>query len=209
MKTTLLVTVLSVLLFACSADPQPGATGAAGTQGQSGGLGPMGPAGPQGPVGPKGEPGTSAAKGDPGPTGPQGLQGPAGPQGDAGVAGPQGPAGPTGLTGPQGPQGIQGLKGDPGAAGTTISLANVYSTQSQPVAPDATGSATATVYCNAGDLLVSGGCRFTGNAAGATTNVKVYDFGPVKNAGGQLGYSCTGTNDTMHAVYADVMCLHF
>ena len=89
-----------------------------------------------------------------GPAGAQGPQGPAGAQGPVGLTGPQGPPGPAGAQGTQGltgPQGIPGPGGTPGLSGVnevlfTTTVADAFSGQ------------YATVYCPAGQTVISGGC---------------------------------------------------
>lgn len=127
----LAMTMLAVILTACTPDPGPagpqGEQGPRGPQGEQGVQGEQGPAGPEGvrgadgAQGPRGERGAQGAHGAEGPAGPQGPEGPQGPQGPRGE---QGPAGADGVAaeGPQGPQGIpgpQGLKGEQGEPGAT------------------------------------------------------------------------------------------
>jgi hypothetical protein len=96
------------------------------------------------------------------------------------------------------------LKGDPGAG---ISLAKVYTVDGTQAGPDAVGMAYSEALCQPGDVVLTGGCKFTGNAAGNNSNVKVYNFGAFKNAAGTWGYSCTGTNVSATYVIADAVCL--
>jgi hypothetical protein len=112
-----------------------------------------GPAGPPGPQGPKGDPGPQGPKGDPGPQGPKGDPGPQGPKGDPGPAGP---------TGPQGPPGILGL------TRKVFDLSAIFA-GGQPLPP---GSADiATIGCDPGDRLVSGGLYATEHPSASTPGV--------------------------------------
>lgn len=113
-----------------------GVAGPAGAQGTAGTQGPMGLTGPQGPQGPSG------------PAGPQGVPGSPGAQGPQGLPGPQGSPG---AIGPPGPQGAQGPGGTPGLSGVnqvlfTATVADAFSGQ------------YTTVYCPAGQTVISGGC---------------------------------------------------
>lgn len=199
MRFTLLV-LLTVSLLGCGESASPSSTslpGADGTPGVAGADGKDGAEGPQGVPGPQGPAGIQGPKGDPGPAG---QQGPAGAQGDSVT----GPAGPQGLMGPQGPAGAQGPAGP---AGPGISLDKVYTVQGNSATANAVGEAYSKALCNAGDMVLGGGCRFTGNAAGSQANVKVYDFGSFKDASGQWGYGCSGTNVSGNLVIADAVCL--
>jgi hypothetical protein len=121
-----------------------------GIKGDTGATGSAGLVGPAGPAGPKGY---------------QGETGAAGPAGDAGPPGPQGPKGDTGATGPQGPKGDTGAQGPKGLVGPIGG--GIYTSVSQLYTPTALAvpGATALVYCDNGDLLLSGGC---GGDCGAT-----------------------------------------
>lgn len=199
MRFTLLV-LLTVSLLGCgeSASPSSTSSPAAGsTPGLSGADGKDGAQGPQGVPGPQGPAGAQGPKGDPGPVGPQG---PTGAQGDSVT----GPAGSTGPTGPQGPAGAQGPAGPAGAG---ISLDKVYTVQGNIATANVVGEAYSKALCNAGDMVLGGGCRFTGNAAGTQSGVRVYDLGSFKDASGQWGYGCSGTNVSATHVIADAVCL--
>jgi hypothetical protein len=77
-----------------------------------------------------------------------GVAGPAGAQGPQGLTGPQGAPGPIG---PPGPQGAQGPGGTPGLSGLNQVL---YTT----TVADAFSGQYTTVYCPAGQTVISGGC---------------------------------------------------
>ena len=104
-----------------------------------------GPQGPQGPAGPQGPQGLTGPQGPQGLTGTPGAQGVTGPQGAQGPIGPPGPLGPTGLTGATGPAGTPGLSGVNQVLYTTT-VSSGFSGQ------------YATVYCPAGQTVISGGC---------------------------------------------------
>jgi hypothetical protein len=92
--------------------------------------------------------GPEGAQGAQGLTGPQGVPGSPGAQGPQGLPGPQGSAG---AIGPPGPQGAQGPGGTPGLSGVnqvlfTATVADAFSGQ------------YTTVYCPAGQTVISGGC---------------------------------------------------
>jgi hypothetical protein len=92
--------------------------------------------------------GPAGAQGAQGLTGPQGVPGSPGAQGPQGLPGPQGSAG---AIGPPGPQGAQGPGGTPGLSGVnqvlfTATVADAFSGQ------------YTTVYCPAGQTVISGGC---------------------------------------------------
>jgi len=92
-----------------------------------------------------------------------GPQGPAGPQGAQGLTGAQGPAGPQGTAGlngaqgPQGPIGTPGLQGATGPAGTP-GLSGVNQVLYTSTVSDAFSGQYTTVYCPAGQVVISGGC---------------------------------------------------
>lgn len=119
-------------------------------------------AGSDGPMGPAGATGANGA------TGPQGLQGPKGETGAVGLQGPQGATGPQGPQGAVGAPGAAGTQGPIGAAGPkgdtgTIDGADIYvtlTTGTTAVTEPGTGIVRlgATASCNAGDILLSGGC---------------------------------------------------
>jgi hypothetical protein len=123
-------------------------------------AGPQGPMGPQGAQGPAGAIGAAGAEG---PQGPVGLTGAVGPQGPVGPAGANGSNGAPGAQGPQGAAGGQGPKGDTG----TIDGSSIYvvsATTGVPVAdPTVPGGSKLGINaaCNAGDILLSGGCNLT------------------------------------------------
>lgn len=204
----LVVVLVTLLLVGCGESNEPTSTtttttGAAGQPGARGTTGEQGPPGPSGPMGPAGSQGPRGEQGAQGPSGPAG---PAGAKGDPGAQGPQGAQGAVGPAGAQGPQGSAGAQGAQGPAGAGMALNKVYTVQGNPVGPDGVGTGYAEVFCQAGDMAIGGGCRFTGNAAGSTTTVKVYDFGMLQK-NGLWGYSCTGTNVTSNQVVADVVCV--
>lgn len=130
-----------------------GSDGAPGADGLSI-IGPMGPAGADstvpGPAGPQGERGLTGA------TGPAGadstVPGPTGPQGERGLTGATGPTGPSGadstVPGPQGPQGEPGLGFD---------TATLYKVEVEG-SPTEAGIFMQEVTCNAGDMVLHGGC---------------------------------------------------
>jgi hypothetical protein len=124
-----------------------GAPGATGASGGTGGTGGLGPSGPNGATGLPGATGPAGATGDLGPTGPGGATGLPGPTGTAGTNGSSGPSGPRGVTGPTGPASFSA------AAFLSETLANSGSL------PPSTFSAT--VICNNGRQLVSGGGSLT------------------------------------------------
>lgn len=87
-----------------------------------------------------------------------GIAGPAGARGLRGVPGPKGRRGVPGDTGPQGPKGDKGDKGTIGA--------HVKHGQSITTNDGRTGMpVTATVTCESGETLLSGGGEITGNLA--------------------------------------------
>ena len=103
-------------------------------QGVSGATGATGPAGPTGATGA---------------TGPTGANGATGATGAAGPTGPTGAAGATGATGPTGAAGATGATGAPG-------LTNTYD-RSASFTVNSNSFFTAFVFCNAGDIAISGG----------------------------------------------------
>jgi hypothetical protein len=105
--------------------------------------------GPRGFQGEKGDRGETGAKGD---TGTQGLKGERGEKGDKGNIGPVGPQGLRGPIGERGPVGPEGPKG-------TFSSCR---TASEATQLGRTLSVSAT--CEAGEMLVGGGCFVTGSA---------------------------------------------
>jgi hypothetical protein len=122
-------------------------SGVDGLDGADGAMGPQGPQGPQGEMGPAG------------PQGPQGSQGATGSSGLTGATGAPGAQGPAGPQGPQGAPGVQGPKGDTG----TVAGADIYTaSQTTQVATTDPVSGTpilaVSAACNAGDVLLSGGC---------------------------------------------------
>jgi hypothetical protein len=121
--------------------------------------------------------GPAGAQGPQGSTGPQGPQGPAGPQGVPGLTGPQGTPGPSG---PPGPQGAQGPGGTPGLSGVnqvlfTTTVADAFSGQ------------YTTVYCPAGQTVISGGCDA---AFGYSTSVPYIPPTIVKSTPSGNSYVC-------------------
>ncbi len=138
------------------------AGGAQGSDGATGATGPQGPAGPQGA------------------TGATGAQGPAGPAGADGAVGPQGPAGPAGAPGPQGPAGPAG-----------ITEAQLYvATSASTVPGNGPTSGMQAVYCNAGDLFVSGSCGW--DPLGLVMPVTAKNAGVTIEVGGWQPISSTG-----------------
>jgi len=127
----------------CPAGPQ-------GPQGFNGSEGPQGIQGPQGDVGPQG---TQGIQGPQGNTGPQGIQGNTGPQGPIGNTGPQGATGPQGDVGPQGPA---GPSGGFNANNCTIVTSNKRTTD-LAIVSDSNCRTSASVCCNKGQVLLSGG----------------------------------------------------
>ncbi len=198
--------VLSALLLACGENASPTSTpssssqgvgesgrdGADGAQGAAGAMGPQGIQGPQGPMGlqgPKGEPGTSAAKGD---------------KGDQGEPGAVGPMGPSGLPGPQGLQGIPGPQGPKGDSGVSITPNRLYKVETQPVTSFNANFTTAEAACEAGDVVLSGGCYYGG------TTYTTMSFGPKEYpAHNAWGYQCTirGASGQQNTVTAFALCL--
>ena len=210
MRTVLFV-VLSALLLACGegASPSPvstpssssqgvaesGRDGVAGAPGAPGPQGPMGPAGPQGAQGaqgPKGEPGTSAAKGD---------------KGDPGEPGASGPQGPAGLQGPMGLQGIQGIpgpQGPKGDSGVSIAPSRLYKMDAPAATSTNAGNTTSEAACDAGDVVLSGGCNYAG------LTYTLVSFGPKQYATPNTwGYQCTirGQSGQQNTVSAFALCL--
>ena len=88
-------------------------------------------------------------------TGPTGATGPAGP---AGINGTNGATGPTGATGPAGPAGINGTNGATGPQGPTgpAGPVNTY-VKSQLMSATSPGINSLSVFCDAGDIVLSGG----------------------------------------------------
>lgn len=178
---------ISLALGGCSAPDEaaslPQTTVPTAGTSNCGCAGEAGPQGPQGEKGEQGDPGNDGLDGldgKPGKAGsscstyqtPQGAkvvcedgstatltngadgaQGPAGPQGPAGLPGAQGPQGPKGATGPQGPAG--GF--DPGSVYTKLAAKTMtYSGGTSDIL---------TVSCDAGDIVLSGGCAVSADAA--------------------------------------------
>lgn len=114
---------------------------------QKGAAGPQGPEGPAGAQGPVGLQGSVGPPGAAGPQGSAGLPGPAGPPGSIG------PQGPTGLPGPAGIQGPMGQQGPAGPTGmeVTYTKENIQAIAGVPYA-------TVDVFCDSGDMVISGGC---------------------------------------------------
>jgi len=166
--------------------PDPTATGSAGTTGYTElqDLTPDEiaaactlecPAAPPGEPGPAGEPGASCTvQPDPAgalvtcgdqsvvvPSGSEGPAGPAGERGERGETGSVGPAGPVGATGAQGVPGERGATGVPGAPGVdgadgVVDPSMLYErSDSAGVSNDTTNLF---VYCDAGDIVLTGGC---------------------------------------------------
>lgn len=160
-----------------------GAVGDQGAQGPTGQQGEQGEPGALGSQGPEGEPGAQGADGAQGPQGPQGPDGGVGPAGEDGAPGPVGPAGPKGPTGPDGPQGDQGPAGPDGPAygdcpglcvlppiappeqgpageaaprpmNRRILTEDLFVERGSPLSPN---RRTVTVWCDAGEFVVSGG----------------------------------------------------
>jgi hypothetical protein len=136
-----------------------GIGGATGPTGNTGAQGPQGSAGATGAQGAQGVMGASGAQGVAGPTGPAGAQGVLGATGAQGVMGSMGPQGAQGA---QGAQGLSGATGAQGATGpvSTLNGANlVTSTIANETSSGADYQATLTATCNAGQYVVTGGCR--------------------------------------------------
>jgi len=112
--------------------------------------GAAGPQGPEGPAGAQGSGGLQGSAGPPGTAGPQGSAGLPGPAGPPGPVGPQGPTGLPGLTGIQGPKGQQGPAGPTGME-VTYTKENIQAIAGVPYA-------TLDVFCDSGDMVISGGC---------------------------------------------------
>jgi len=139
MRAQIKITLVALLLSACSSGAITGTTDAppflgggpgvtpavsecpatcpAGPTGKDGLVGPTGPAGAVGPAGSPGPQGPMGTTGDAGPKGDPGAPGAVGPMGPSGAAASIGPAGPAGPTGAQGPSGAQGSPGAQGPAG--------------------------------------------------------------------------------------------
>src|SRR5206468_3678382 len=113
----------------------------------------------EGPAGPAGAAGLgfSGPQGATGPQGEAGPSGPAGAPGETGDPGEIGPAGPTGDPGPKGDSGETGPMGPPGPAGTA---ANHYIVTGFLAVP-APNRGNATVGCDHGDVVLSGGYSAT------------------------------------------------
>lgn len=144
---------------ATSSDGSMSSTGTDGLNGVDGAKGATGAVGPQGP------------QGEPGAVGPQGE---AGPQGPTGASGTQGPQGPQGVPGPAGAQGTQGPMGPQGPAGL-LDASHIYVVEDFVPPASTSVSLTAAATCEAGDILLSGGCIY-GDSTGAlrlTGNIPV------------------------------------
>ena len=116
-------------------------------------------------VGPQGAAGPAGAQGAPGPAGEQGATGPAGPAGPSGAPGADGavgPAGPAGSVGPAGPAGPAGPDGPQGAPGTG-GLTGLRQLSSPPFLLQPNQTFDNTVYCQADEIVVSGGFFITGD----------------------------------------------
>jgi hypothetical protein len=161
-----------------------GDIGVQGMQGVPGNDGAPGAEGPMGPAGPQGIPGAT------------GATGPAGSSGAPGAVGPQGPAGPAGVQGPAGATGSI----DPTAIYVKSSTTQDPIVDPQNVKPNMFVSQ----QCDAGDVLLSGGCalaRFESTAPQAALVINApglegtsWSCGANRNAG-------TGTVQlTVHAV---------
>ena len=134
----------------------PCASGVGGATGPTGNTGAQGAQGVAGPAGPAG------AQGLTGNTGAQGAQGVAGATGAQGAQGLLGATGATGAQGVMGPQGLSGATGAQGATGpvSTLNGANlVTSTIAVRAQPGAEWEAILTATCNAGQYVVTGGCK--------------------------------------------------
>lgn len=178
-------------------------------KGPKGDPGPQGEVGPKGDKGEKGDPGSGTGekgeKGDVGAPGPQGEQGPEGPIGMTGPVGPAGPKGDTGAPGAAGapgapgPQGLQGIPGIPGEDGEDgagpLSITQVYGkTNSVVVGLNADGAVD--VFCNTGDVLLSGSCEATGGdgRTSFTLNRPTIPFQNPPVAAGGRGWTCNAHN---------------
>jgi hypothetical protein len=113
--------------------------------------------------------------------GAQGLQGPQGEKGDKGEAGAKGDTGAKGETGAQGPAGPSGV----------ANLAVRIGGASVP----ATGAATATASCNAGERAVGGGGTYDGLSNG-NTMILLGSY-PATDGGVSIG----GTPNSWNAVF--------
>ncbi|MBX3217139.1 MAG: collagen-like protein [Labilithrix sp.] len=137
-----------------------------------------GPQGPPGARGPAGAQGPRGDKGETGATGQAGPEGPAGEPGLTGAAGPQGPPGAQGIQGIPGPTGPTGAAGPPGPA---IVQANTYEVESTAntqwarcVGIVVSGGSSFTdceVWCEPGDVLLSGSSSWMGWPYGAREQV--------------------------------------
>lgn len=212
MKTSILLTVLSAVLFVVGCGESGSTQGSKGSTTTDSAVRPndngalavaQGPQGPKGDTGAVGATGPQGPKGDKGDTGAQGIQGQRGTDGtaQAGAQGPQGPQGPQGVQGPAGPQGLAGAAG---AAGTGFSLSKLYRADG----PMQTKSANlSTPYsfaaCAPGDMAISGGCKVVGSPT-------VYEFGVTQDplGSGNWGYYCTGgvAGNAVLQMQAQVVC---
>jgi hypothetical protein len=139
-----------------------GAQGVAGPTGLQGAQGVVGASGAQGVAGPAGPAGAQGLTGNTGAQGAQGVAGATGAQGAQGLLGATGATGAQGVMGPQGPQGLSGATGAQGATGpvSTLNGANlVTSTIAVRNQPGAEWEAILTATCNAGQYVVTGGCK--------------------------------------------------
>lgn len=118
----------------CGCTATEGAQGAKGDKGDPGDPGPQGAPGQDGRAGYDGEPGT------PGIQGQQGLQGPMGVQGAPGQSGAPGPQGPAGKDGGFDKSSMYKVSSSDQMAGSSSTLIII------------------SAQCNAGDIVVSGGC---------------------------------------------------
>lgn len=164
-----------------------GPAGPQGPKGEQGDPGPVGPTGPTGPVGPKGEPGEPGTEGPAGLPGAPGVPGVVGPQGPIGLSGPQGPMGSPGAPGVQGPPGPKGDTGAEGPAGGPLGPGDTYLTYNTVQVSNLADGVT-DVFCNGGDVVISGSCEQT------TVQTAVTWTKNRPTVGASQGWSCVAHN---------------
>ncbi len=188
-----------------------GPQGPPGPQGEIGPQGPMGPRGPQGLTGQKGEIGAMGPqglrglkgergerglKGEMGSQGLQGLKGEKGEMGSQGLQGLKGEKGERGLKGEMGSQGLQGLQGLTGQKGANglqgpmglPGILNVRIVSATQEAAPGSATLTAQAFCDASEVVLSGGFSISGSAQGYATVVQNAPLGSLET---QQGWTST------------------
>jgi hypothetical protein len=113
-----------------------------------------------------------------------------------------GPMGATGAQGAQGVAGPQGLEGPAGPAGPGLTTADVYEVTGTQVV-NASATTAVQVYCQAGDVVLSGSCEWS---IPSTQNPTVTKDRRSSNANVQ-GWACEGiTGSGSLMLTARVLC---